>query len=211
VSIAAFPLQWPVAWRRTGISYRTAAGFGRARQRIGDRYVAPRSLTIAEGTERVLTELSRMGLSRDDVVISTNLRLRLDGLPASGQSEPVDVGVAIYWRERGGATRVIAIDRYDRVADNLAAVAATLDAMRAIERHGGAVVLERAFTGFTALPPPAVRRWRIDLGLSDSATLVDARAAWMRLRGAHHPDRGGEAALFDQINKAWEAAQKELA
>ena len=38
----------------------------------------------------------------------------------------------------------MAIDAYTRTADNLAAVAATLEAMRAIERHGGAQILERA-------------------------------------------------------------------
>jgi len=46
----------------------------------------------------------------------------------------------------------MAIDIYDTVAGNLAAVAATLDAMRAIERHGGAQILKRAFQGFKALP-----------------------------------------------------------
>ncbi|KVD37855.1 hypothetical protein WJ41_22830 [Burkholderia ubonensis] len=63
----------------------------------------------------------------------------------------MSAGVAVYWETRAGARRVMAIDQYTRVADNLAAVAATLDAMRAIERHGGARILERAFTGFAAL------------------------------------------------------------
>lgn len=65
-------------------------------------------------------------------------RTNIDGFPRSGQSEPSDGGVAVYWLTSTGETKCIAIDRYDRVADNLAAVAATLDAMRAIERHGGA-------------------------------------------------------------------------
>jgi hypothetical protein len=209
MSIAAYPLQWPVGWKRTTV--RATAAFGRARQRMGDRYIAPRALTIAEGTERALLELQRMGIGRDDIVLSTNLRLRLDGLPISSQSEPSDPGVAVYWREFDGTTRVIAIDRYDRAADNLAAVAATLDAMRAIERHGGAVILERAFTGFTALPAPgAPRTWWEELGVPKVASRDEAKSAFRALASQHHPDKGGQPERMAAINAAWEQAQREL-
>ena len=80
----------------------------------------------------VLAELARLGIGEQDTVISTNVPTRLDGLPRSGAREPFDPGVAVYWQERSGARRVMAIDRYTTVADNLAAVAATLEAMRAI-------------------------------------------------------------------------------
>ena len=54
-----------------------------------------------------------------------------------------------------------------QVEESLAAIAATLDAMRAIERHGGARVLERAFTGFTAVPAPDARKhWREVFGFA---------------------------------------------
>jgi len=54
----------------------------------------------------------------------------------------------------------MAIDRYSTVEGNLAAIAATLDAMRAIERHGATVILERTFADFMALPAPvAAREW----------------------------------------------------
>src|SRR5260370_12455992 len=59
----------------------------------------------------------------------------------------------------------MAIARYARVADNLAAIAATLDAMRAIERHGGGSILERAFIGFAALPATAGVDWRKIFGV----------------------------------------------
>ena len=39
-------------------------------------------------------------------------------------------------------------------ADNRSAIEASLEAMRAIERHGGAEILDRAFQGFQALPSP---------------------------------------------------------
>ena len=76
-----------------------------------------------------------------DSIISTNLKLRLDGLPRSDQKEPDDPGVAVYWQRLSKPKKVMAIDLYDRIADNLAAIGATLNAMRAIERHGGALIL----------------------------------------------------------------------
>jgi hypothetical protein len=128
-------------------------------------------ISIADGVQRVRLELDRMGIRDADIVISTNLHLRLDGLPKSGQAQPADPGAAVYWRTKDGQ-RCMAIDQYDRVEHNLAAIAATLDAMRAIKRHGGAEILDRAFTGFTALPAPMAggKPWRQVLGLRPRLT-----------------------------------------
>lgn len=131
-----------------------------------------------------------MGIDRDDIVISTNVALRLDGLPRSGQRAPQDAGAAVYWKTRGGAARVMAIDQYHKVEANLAAIAATLDAMRAIERHGGAQILDRAFTGFTALPALAAARdcqAVLELGDLLLATLDDVKKAYRRLSMRNHP------------------------
>jgi hypothetical protein len=140
-----------------------------------------------------------MGFNKS-VVISSNLMLRNDGLPRSGQRAPDDPGVAVYWGH-GAKARCIAVDQYDRIADNLAAIAATLEAMRAIERHGGAAILERAFTGFTALPAPE-QPWQT-LGLPDSHPTRDqVEDAYRRLAMKHHPDRGGDANEMARINTA---------
>lgn len=224
MSINAYPLQWPAGWKRTDPAWRKAAKFAGSTTRYhqrgdGTSYSSKqaRDLTIAEGRTRVLQELTRMGLQRDDVVLSTNLRLRLDGEPRGDAGEPADPGVAVYWQESGGARRVMAIDIYTRCADNLAAVAATLDAMRAIERHGGAVILERAFTGFTALPPPggsaSSRHWREVLGFDNhvggiSAELLKER--YRARRSSAHPDKGGADAEAAAVNLAYEQAQQEL-
>ena len=105
----------------------------------------------------------------------------------------------------------MAVDRYDRVAGNIAAVAATISAMRAIERHGGAEILDRAFTGFVALPAPA--DWRKILGLSDqkSIPLDVAEKAYRTLAMNHHPDHGGSAEQFQRISVAIKQARQELA
>ena len=62
---------------------------------------------------RVLGELAHFRVAKDDIIISTNVRTRLDGTPRSDQPEPGDPGVAVYREMRAGKTKVMAIDRYD--------------------------------------------------------------------------------------------------
>ena len=170
---------------------------------MNSSWLQSKEISIADGVDRVRAELQRMGIRDYDLVISSNLELRLDGLPRSGQREPVDPGIAVYWRD-AGETRCMAIDRYDRVADNLAAVAATLEAMRAIERHGGAEILNRAFTGFAALPGPgSSEHW------ADVLDRADPEGSYRRLRSQHHPDRGGDAEQFRRVQSAYEQYQQE--
>jgi hypothetical protein len=109
--------------------------------------------------------------------------------------------------------RCMAIDRYTRVADNLAAIAATLEAMRAIERHGGGTILERAFLGFAALPENASQPWREVLGIEGTATLELVLSRFRTLVKVHHPDYGGEKEreTFERIVQARDAAMMELA
>lgn len=214
MTVPAYPLQWPDGWKRTPPAKRTRAKFSAStsttRQWTDGRtttWRGKRVLTIAEAVSRVREQLAKMGVD-DDCVISTNLQLRLDGLPRSGQPEPDDTGVAVYWRSDAGAVpRCMAIDRYDRVADNLAAIAATLDAMRAIERHGGAEILNRAFTGFTTLPHGGTTHWSDVLGVPPTASRAEIEAAYRRLRSQHHPDRGGDPQRFHEIQQAFNEAK----
>jgi hypothetical protein len=214
MSVPAYPLQWPAGWKRTFPGERTRARFAKKREHVSlfknadgsfSRRMVNGEITIAQGVERVRAELARMGIQDDDLVISTDLQLRMDGWPKSTQREPDDPGVAVYWQGTGPA-RCMAIDRYVRIADNLAAVAATLDAMRAIERHGGAQILERAFTGFTAIEHQPSRHWWDVLGISPEAHGTEVHAAYMRLRSKHHPDNGGDTARFQEIMQAYEQA-----
>lgn len=203
----AYPLSWPEGWPRTSDHRRERARF----HKKGSRNWAD-ALTVTDGVARVLTELERMGIDRQDAIVSTNVRTRLDGLPRSGEREPTDPGAAVYWQERGGARRVLAIDQYNRVADNLAAIAATLDALRAVERHGGARILERAFTGFTALAAPGARDWRAVMGFAagEIVNLDTARSRYRQLAQTLHPDKGGSNDDFARLNAAYEAAKKAL-
>lgn len=204
--ISRFPLQWPIGWKRIPPGGRKDASFSRRDQR----------LTIADGLQRILAELGRMGVHDDFVIVSSNLEERLDGRPRSSQANPADPGVAVYW-QRGGPRsgnpmRCIAIDRYIKAADNMGAIAATLDAMRAIERHGGAQIQERAYAGFAALPAPAAgqRDWWTVLELPRDANADQVREAYKALARLHHPDRpGGSDKVMAELNKARDQALQE--
>lgn len=174
-----------------------------------DATYSRRDLTIAEGAGRVLEALRLFGIPPEKIVISTNLELRLDGFPRLRQRQVEDVGVAVYWLPRKQTVhRVMAIDRYTTVADNLAAVAATLEAMRAIDRHGGAVILERAFTGFMALPSP--NDWRHVMGFEETPEWATVQKRYKVLAKQRHPDAGGSTEAMGELNRAFEDARREL-
>lgn len=193
-----YPLQWPEGWKRTQSYQRKTATFSRQ----------GKALTVFDGVQRVLDELQRLGVHQDDVIVSTNLQTRLDGLPRSNQARPGDPGVCVYWKPAKSPMRCMAVDRYDEVQDNLAAVAATLEAMRSIERHGGAAILDRAFTGFAALPAPVggKRDWWTVLELQSTASQAEIREAFNRLAREHHPDRGGSDERMAEIIRARDEA-----
>lgn len=213
----AYPLAWPPGWKRTDPADRTAGKFYRAERvtaGVSIASVRQRDLTLGESVARLFNTLRMFGVIEGDAIVSSNLQPRLDGAPRSDRGEPADPGVAVYWRREGEPMKCMAIDRYARVRDNIAAVAATLEAMRAIERHGGALILERAFQGFDALPAPGGGSWswREAFGFEPTAkvTLDQVERSYRTLRSAAHPDRGGDAEEFDRIQRAWEMAQQEL-
>ncbi len=211
MSIPAYPLQWPEGWPREQPEHRTRARFSKRRgaSAYGGNWRPQKQLSVAQATDRLRGELQRMGIHDEDMVISTDLKLRLDGFPRSSQAEPDDPGAAVYWRTVEGETRCMAIDRYDRIADNLAAIAATLEAMRAIERHGGAAILDRAFTGFTALEGPGSEHWSTVLGVDPGAGPIVVQTAYRAARRRTHPDTGGNAEDFHRIQRAWEQYQQQ--
>lgn len=210
MSPTRYPLHWPAGWKRTPAQSRTDGRF------TSKRYSSSRqeAVTIAEAVDRLLAELQRMAIREDDVIISTNVEPTLSGRPRSGERKPQDPGAAVYWTDMG-KQRCMAIDRYTDVAQNIAALAATIEAMRAIERHGGATILDRAFTGFTALPPPIVagmkRPWRevLEYGNGPAREEEITRNYRILARDAH-PDKGGTDAQMAELNAARDEALKEV-
>lgn len=213
MTITASPLCWPAEWPRSPAQYRVPGRFTVTEKTPGRRWYSREAITIATASRRVMEELRKMGVAQDGVILSTNLRVRQDNLPVANQAQPRDPGAAVYW-PHGASHRCVAIDIYTRVEQNVAALAATLDAMRAIERHGGATVLERAFTGFTALPAPIVagmaRPWWevLELPPPPSPGRDEIELAYRRLRSARHPDRGGSNEAFNEVERAYHEAMR---
>lgn len=213
----AYPLSWPDGWPRTSSSQRKHSRFvdkERRQYSSGGSYLSAKTVTVASAVDRVLDELKKMGVPDWNIIaISTNVQPTLSGRPRSGQSEPSDPGAAVYWRDPFSEQQMcMAIDQYTTVAGNLAAIAATLDAMRAIERHGGGEIMQRAYRGFAALPSPetaSVSPWRSVLGLGADATRDDIERAYRVKRKEAHPDHGGTSEQFHSVQTAYEMAIQE--
>ena len=187
----AYPLAWPEGRPRT--ERPTRARF---------------DVSFARARDELCTELQRLGARLP--VLSTNVELRLDGLPYAGRPEPKDTGVAVYF-QYADRQMCFACDRWDRVQDNIRAIERTINAMRGIERWGTGEMMKRAFSAFEALPNPARQDWRATLGLRPDADLSDAEAAYRQGVKQFHPDRPtGDAEQFHKINQAIEQARKEL-
>lgn len=189
-STRAYPLYWPEGWPR-------AHSHQVKRARFGDH-------SVAEG-RRVVTDQVRLFGGRD-LIISSNLELRLDGNPRSNQRQPADRGVAIFFRR--GEDMALACDIYTTVEDNLWALCRTLDALRQIERDGSPSLINRAFKGFAQLPDPDARRWFEVLEVSEQSTNEAIREAYFRLAKKYHPDNKetGNQELFRQVQQAYELA-----
>jgi hypothetical protein len=202
----SYPLSWPIGWPRTPRDKQSRARFN---VKVSSNDCQRKSeVTLYVGRERLLAEMSRLGATA--VVLSTNVPTRLDGLPYSKAREPDDHGVAVYFRIKG-EPRVLACDKWDRVADNMAALAAHVDAVRGQLRWGVGTI-EQAFGGYKALPAmPAAKRWFEILGVSEGASRGQIEDARIDLLRKHHPDVGGNGNLAAEINAAFDEGMKEQA
>lgn len=208
-----YPLSWPHGWPRTEKHNRKDGRFskkGTHTSLSGASWQTTNDITISNATDRILTQLGRMRAD-EDFVISTNLKTRLDGLPRSSQRMPEDSGVAVYWKDKKNKKMSIAIDIYEKVEHNMAAIAATLDALRGIERWGGAQIIERAFMGFAALDAPTdiqEEPWWEILNTDKDGSAKDIELAYKRARRKAHPDsEGGSDLKFIVIESAYKTAK----
>lgn len=182
----AFPLSWPDGYPRHK-GKRSAGRF-----KVG--FVVAR--------EELATEVERLG--GQNVLLSSNIELRLDGRPRADRSNPSDPGIAVYMTLKN-RPMVFACDRWLNVKDNIRAISKTIEALRGIERWGSGQMMERAFSGFTALPAPTEqlsRPWHVLLKVSPDATVQEIRIAYHNLAKLHHPDAGGSEAQMAELNEA---------
>lgn len=195
--IARYPLQWPSGWIRTPPENRQKAAFA-SRQPDRAGVVQTQRITLNRALLRLQGEADLLGASNP--VLSTNVVLRLDGQPRGGQAQPTDPGVALYF-QLDGEDRCLACDKWNRVEDNVAALAAHIGALRGVDRWGVGTMAQ-AFRGYAALPPPA-EDWRAVLGLpAGETTKAEIDTAYRALARKHHPDFGGDSVLMARINRA---------
>lgn len=197
---SAFPLEWPTGRKRLDSWCRKASRF--------------RDLGFAKCRDDLLRSCKKFGAK--NVVLSTEVALRLDGLPYANMRAPNDPGVALYfdlqkYTNNKMTTRhfALACDTYRKVEENLRALVHTIEAMNQIERHGSAELLEQAMSGFAALDAPR-EGWRKVLGVGTAVTYPEAKLAYRQLVAKHHPDVGGDPLKMEALNLALADAEREL-
>ena len=192
----AYPLQWP-------------DGRPRTKRRQRSRF----DTSMAVARDELMNELRLLGARLP--VLSTNVALRRDGLPYSNRMEPDDPGAAIYFTYQD-RQMCFACDRWDRVRDNVQAIRRTVAALRGISRWGTGDMVNMAFRGFEALPPPGGysdagepthRPWWEVLEVAPDAPTEIAEAAYRTKARKSHPDAGGSAADMAILNDAVKEAR----
>lgn len=181
----AFPLAWPPGWPRIDARKRQTS--------------SPFKVNPGQALDELMHELELLGAK--NVVISSNLTISTFGRPYANQPRQEDPGIAVYFT-LNDRQMVMARDRFADWRDNIRSIGLAINALRALHRHGGAYMMERAFDGFAALPPPS-KGWRKVLDLPDHTDLGAAHTAWREKCKA-----AGGATL--DLNAAIEDARREL-
>ena len=99
---------------------------------------------------------------------------------------------------------VFACDKFRYTRDNIYAVAKTIEALRGIERWGASDMMERAFSGFKALPSEtAGMSWWSIIGCEASATREQGEAMFkVAARRISLEDPQGLTNAMQQLNLA---------
>ena len=192
------PLVWPRGWKRTPELERRPSKFHYQRRR----------LTITEGYGRVAEQIPHLGdfntasVSTDWPIYRSNGRYGERGTYHKSHRIE-DPGASVYFF-LDGTERVFASDHYNSIADNLAAIAKHLEAMRGMLRWGVGD-MRQAFAGYAALPP-SQEEWWLVLGIPRTSAIEEVQDAFRRLAIDAHPDHGGREHDMARLNAARDAA-----
>lgn len=199
------PLCWPDAVPRTAPHMQ---GFPHFKNR-----------SLYDSAEFVFQEIDRLNCvrrgytMRENVIISSNLRLKSDGTPYSGQTEPKDSGVAVYFSlrlKRNGRDFerpiVMSCDKWRRTSDNLYAIGKDIEAQRGRERWG-CTNFEQAFRGYVAIPEKCGGlSWWDHLKVDPNASESVIKDRFRLLSKSAHPDVGGNREEWDKLQAAYDQA-----
>lgn len=224
--VEAYPLCWPDGWPRTPAHLRDAGNKFGSMEHVpstvtgGSGWHRKRPITFDRARRSLRDELGRLGAKA--VIMSTNARLRSDGEPRADDAEKrsIDPGIAVYFMLKG-KQMVMAQDAFQTLAANARSLSLAIDALRALERHGGGTMMERAFSGFTALPAPEgsrpKRAWWTVLNYSENPddredlSVDEVKARFNTLAKKRHPDmQGGNTEAFAELVEARDEAIQAL-
>ena len=192
--IEAYPLKWPDGWPRAKHNWRES----------DNRF---RGVSVGRARDQLMDELRLLGAT--DIVVSSNVPVKADGLLYSDNKRLDDPGIAVYFKFKKKSL-VMARDGFTSVAGNLRSLGLAIEGMRQMHRHGGDLMLEKAFDGFLAIAPPDWKKpWREVFGIKAdwSGNITELYHAKARER---HPDAGGSDTLMAELNVAYEEACREL-
>lgn len=197
-----YPLHFPADRPRTAARDRKEALWRDAGNRI----------TLTAAKKRLIQQVNAMTRTGRDwrvqnQVLSTSIRYTASGArdQAVSRRDPEDPGVAFYF-DLDGKPHVLACDRWDTVADNIAAIAAHIEALRGQERWGVAD-LRQAFAGHVALPAPDP--WWTVLEVERTASIDVIAAVYRAKAKTAHPNAGGDRTAWDRLHVAYETAKRE--
>lgn len=188
--VDAYPLQWPPGWNQTQYPKRS---------QFHDH-------SIARATSFLMVQLKMLGAT--NVVVSTNLALRkTDGQPYSRQRLPEDRGVAVYFR-LNGENQCMPCDKWNRIEDNIWAIAKCVEALRGLDRWGAKEMVNASFRGFKALPAVATQPKVNYFDGCEDKTSVNQR--YRLLVRTYHPDHGGDQEDFIELTRQYEIKLQEF-
>lgn len=208
MSAEAFPLSWPTGWPRTPAEQRRGGKqFMRPIYNVENQLTERRQIGFAKARDLLFSELRRLGAT--SIILSSNHRPDRTGLVVENARKPADDSVAIYF-VLNGKRMSMGADRFTSAAANMRSLGLAIEAMNQLERHGGGVMMERAFSGFAALPPPSggastpQRSWREVFGFPSHMDVIEEQVElrFKRLSRERHPDRGGSSEAMSELNVA---------
>lgn len=153
-----------------------------------------------------------------DVVIEAFFKpsqIRNDGWPRS-DARPTQPGVVLRFHSKDGPI-VMPSDKFSHWEDNLRAIGLTLEALRAVERHG-ATYDGQQYTGWKQLsssadedPVKQAARLLLEKAkLSGPLRKEEFTTVWRQAAANTHPDRGGSAEAFNAVTSARNLIQERL-